>query len=245
MRLGLGISLSGTPGGAASSFDPATLALTGWWRASYAGSPWTGTASAGTSGSRNLTEATNPPAVGAAINGLTPADLDGANDRLLNATLMTTMVSASAGTLVALFNADAAAADGGATSAYTLPLLIGEDASGALYLAYSSSGVRFGGVSAAPAHNSVAVAASPGSLHFAVATWNATTMSLSVDGGAFSSVAHVLTLGGGSVSVGKNYDGTAFFNGQLAEIMMGAFTATAGDVANLKSYINARYARSF
>ena len=49
---------------AASAFDPATLALTGWWRSGgYVSGTWTGIASAGTSGGRNLVEATNPPAV--------------------------------------------------------------------------------------------------------------------------------------------------------------------------------------
>lgn len=58
-----GLNLSGV---APSSFDPATLNLSGWWRAggySSAGTAtFTGRASAGASGGRDLTEATNKPA---------------------------------------------------------------------------------------------------------------------------------------------------------------------------------------
>lgn len=52
----------------------------GWsalWEASYAGSPWVAKA-----GSGSLADATNPPAVGGAVNGFTPADFDGTNDKL-------------------------------------------------------------------------------------------------------------------------------------------------------------------
>jgi hypothetical protein len=65
-------------------FDPGTLSLTGWWRANYSASPWTGTASAGTSGSHDLSEATNPPTTGTTVNGFTPARFNGTN-QILNA----------------------------------------------------------------------------------------------------------------------------------------------------------------
>lgn len=74
---------------AAPVFDPATLALEGWWRGSYAASPWVGVASTGGSGSQNLTEATNPPAAGSAVNLFTPADFDGTNDELSGAACST------------------------------------------------------------------------------------------------------------------------------------------------------------
>jgi hypothetical protein len=52
----------------ASSFNPATLSLTGWWSAgNYVSGTYTGSASAGTSGGRNLTEATVPPAVASGV----------------------------------------------------------------------------------------------------------------------------------------------------------------------------------
>ncbi len=54
--------------------------MTGWWRATYGGSsPWTGTASAGGSGSRDLTThpTGNPYSAGTVVNALTPAHSDG------------------------------------------------------------------------------------------------------------------------------------------------------------------------
>lgn len=57
-------------GVAPTSFDPATLSLTGWWRAGgYAAAAtgtWTGRTSAGTSGLRSLTQATNFPSASTA-----------------------------------------------------------------------------------------------------------------------------------------------------------------------------------
>lgn len=73
-----------------NSFDPTTLALTGLWRSGgYVSGTWSGTASAGGSGTRTLTEATNPPAVvtsehiGMRESMIGVPDFDGVNDRLL------------------------------------------------------------------------------------------------------------------------------------------------------------------
>ncbi len=65
-----------------SSFTPADLALTGWWRADYAGSPYAGTASLGTSGTETLTpthEFSTCAAflTGTPVNGFTPFASDG------------------------------------------------------------------------------------------------------------------------------------------------------------------------
>ncbi len=67
-----------------AGFTPADLNLTGFWDASYAGAPWAGTASLGSSGSKSLiTTDTNiprthtAPTAGTAVNGYTPASFDG------------------------------------------------------------------------------------------------------------------------------------------------------------------------
>ncbi len=64
------------------SFSPADLALTAYFKDYTGSSPWVGTASAGTSGTHNATEGTDPPSAGTAVNGHTPALFDGVNDRL-------------------------------------------------------------------------------------------------------------------------------------------------------------------
>jgi hypothetical protein len=69
-------------------YDPAVLALTGWWKAGNYNSgtgTWTGTASAGTSGANDLTEATNKPTDGAALNGLNTVEFTRASSQKLTA----------------------------------------------------------------------------------------------------------------------------------------------------------------
>jgi hypothetical protein len=90
-------------------FARSSLALTIWNKPAYGGSPWAGSASAGSSGSRSLSEATNPPAVGATLgtSGLAGADFDGTNDQLTNGTAISTLLSASAWSIWAIVNLDA------------------------------------------------------------------------------------------------------------------------------------------
>jgi hypothetical protein len=66
-------------------------------RGSYSASPWAGVASAaGFSSAQNASEATNPPSVGAAVNGIAPASFDGTNDTLTLTGTLADYVSASA-----------------------------------------------------------------------------------------------------------------------------------------------------
>ncbi len=64
-------------------FSPASLPLTGWWRADYTGAPYAGTASAGTSGSHSISTADPTPltsrawVTGTPVNGYIPAHSDG------------------------------------------------------------------------------------------------------------------------------------------------------------------------
>lgn len=107
------------PGEPEEVFDPATLSLSGWWRGSYSGSPWVGTASEGSSGSRNLSESTNPPSVGTAVNGFAPAVFDGVNDELSAGIAISNFISSSAYFVWALAWINAISSTGGLTSAFT------------------------------------------------------------------------------------------------------------------------------
>ncbi len=63
---------------APSAFDPASLALRGWWRTgTYAYGTWTGVASAGSSGTRDMTEATLRPEQTDVVDILPPAKAAG------------------------------------------------------------------------------------------------------------------------------------------------------------------------
>ena len=247
MNLGLGLGLTSFAGGGAPAFNPATLSLTGWWRASFAASPWVGTASAGSSGSRNISEATNPPTVATALNSLNPADFNGTTQILTAALAMDQFVTSAAGMLACLFNADAAAADAGAATAYLNPSFVAHNGIAEVYFTYSSSGVRLGCYNGVD-QNSFAAACGTGAWHLAIGTWDATTLYLSIDGGAFTTLTRTLSLSAaGALLTGRSYSSggsPAFFNGRIAELMTGAFTANATHVANIKSYVNTRYALS-
>lgn len=245
LGLGLGITTSGLVWGSGGApFDPATLTLTGWWRAAFSASPWVGTASGGSSGSRNLTEATNPPSAGTALNGFAPADFDGTNDTIASGLAVDQFVTAGAGMCACLFNADAAAADAGATTAYLNPSFLAHNVTAEVYFTYSSSGVRLGCYNGTD-QNSFAAACGTGAWHLAVGTWDSSTLYLSIDGGSFTTLSRVVSLSAsGALATGRNYNSTAFFNGRIAELMFGAFTANATHVANIKSYVNTRYGLS-
>lgn len=117
------------------SVDPSTVSSrTSWIRASYAGNPWVGT-----SGSENYTEATNFPAVGAAVNGLTPADFDGVNDQLVSATSDINALYGTSGSELIIVSFDALPADN--ADAFLEGVVL-EDANTFLGLYVSTSGVR-------------------------------------------------------------------------------------------------------
>ncbi len=86
MLLGLANSICSTQAVGESEpviMDPADEVLTGWWGPNYAASPWVGRASAGTSGSRQLTSGI-APTTGTAQNGHTPASFVLASSHELN-----------------------------------------------------------------------------------------------------------------------------------------------------------------
>lgn len=238
---------------ASSVFDPATLTLTGWWRASYAGSPWAGTASAGSSGSRNLTEGTNPPATGSALNGLTPADCDGSNDQLSNALATNNFITTAAYSVAVLFNADTADADAGASTFYTnrgLVFASGGTNGGIWGVTHTTSGVRAGHWNGAT-WNSAIKAASTAAWHLTIVTYDGTNISVWVDdvtnSGAVS-VAHGNVDAGSIASdvlrIGTQYNQAAFFDGKITEVMLAQVAWSETDRTNIKSYINSRYALS-
>lgn len=103
---GIGFSLGA--GGRASkgtSFDPATVAWTGWWRDQSVGSPnvtqWTDLSGNG----RHFTASANWPQVGAAINGQPTISWDGAAQIFVSSTQLSAVTSTTAFTIFIVFNA--------------------------------------------------------------------------------------------------------------------------------------------
>jgi hypothetical protein len=235
-----------SPGGGGGAFDPATLALTGWWRASYAGSPWTPTASAGTSGANgNLTEATNPPATAVnAINSLDTADFDGTNDKLTGPNASALFDAASWSAWV-LFNADTAPADQGAAFRYTNPTFFAEGGSAYLSMGFSSGGIHVAqyqvGVGT---HKERVLACGTAAWHLAQARYDGVDLELRLDSGAWSSIASAnLELSGSTaVVLGNPGFASAPYDGDIAELAMSDVTLSDGDFDNVVSYVNSRYA---
>jgi hypothetical protein len=244
MRLGLGLGLTNVRGGAAPVFDPATLSLTGWWRASYSASPWVGTASAGSSGSRNLTEATNAPSVGAAVSGYDPAEFDGVNDRFFNIA-WTTLFSAGAGSVAVIFNADTAAAESSGLG-YDEPTLIGDGSSGNFGLSVHTTGGVTRRVRAhfldGGGYKTRVQTISLSTWNLAVMRWDSANMTLNLNSLAASSVAcGALSGAAGNALVGLNYTAAAAYDGKIAEIICSQSAWDDATVTSIKSYVNARY----
>lgn len=225
------------------SLDPAVLSLSGWYRASFTGSPWTPTASAGTSGANgDFAEATNPPATGTAINGLTPASFDGTNDLLSNATTVGTFFSASAWSMIVLFKAASSQAFG--TDEYDNESIISSvgGAAAEIGMAFSNDGISVWHLSGA-AWPGVTVAVGTGAWHLAQAKYDGTDIKLRIDGGAWSSVtAGNMDSTAETLQFGVNWNGAMFYDGDVAEVMLAA-SALADSYFDsiLRGYINPRY----
>ncbi len=226
-------------------FDPATLSLTGWWRAPYSASPWVGTASAGSSGSRNLTEATNPPSAGATLNGYAPASFDGVNDKLAGIAISNFFkTDGLAGSFVALLNPTTVAvtvnddADpkvfGDSTSTMAL-VLNGIDPAGLLHY-YGADG---------PVDTTVRVATS-GSWVIIRGKWDGSKVYCARNHTAFDAGTTYAGLSAlsGLLKVGCNYNASSFANLQLAELILADTVLTDGNFSDIIDYINARYALS-
>jgi hypothetical protein len=236
MRLGLGLSICDIRSGTAPTFDPATLSLTGWWRASFSASPWTGTASAGASGSRDLTEATNPPSTTTAVNGFVPALFDGVNDRLVGAN-NSNFVATNAGTFFGLIKPITSAADN-ATVYLNKPIFV--DTTQALMGAgFSNNGFRPYLVSGT--YKSLSIAMSIGSWHFVAMTWDGSALFGRVDGVTDTIACGSVTIGNTPIHFGTTYDGSIFANMQALELGFATTALTDANLLSIKSYMSSRY----
>lgn len=226
------------------SFDPATLSLTGWWRGSFASSPWAGTASAGGSGARDLTEATNPPAVGTAQNGYDPADYDGTNDLIGSASELSVFVNDTTGSCWVLFRADTAAVSAGATVRVEDPGIISQDGGGVVWaITYSTSGVC--ALIYDVVYQEIVIAAATGSYHLAQMKWDGTDLFFRLNSGSWQSIActGLLTGNTGALVTGKNY-GASHFDGRILDMGITDIVLTDTEFDNVKLYINSRYGLS-
>lgn len=221
---------------------PYDLSLSRWLRAQYTASPWVDRASAGTSGGRSISEATNPPAQGTALVGvLTPASFDGTNDKFLDDQLfLDGYITASQWWVGLLVKVDTAAPP--AVAAYDDEAII-SDNNGGWLVAITTLGVRavnYDGAYKTTAH----VLLLPDVWAWVEAWLVGGTLSIAVNGGTPATVAsgNLTSLGVRAMRFGCNYDTSKLFDGQIAEAMVSATVPT--DRAALRTYVNARYGLS-
>lgn len=218
-------------------FDPATLALSGYWK-DYAGGAWAGTASAGTSAGNTLASAGVDPTVGT-LNAHGVAVYNGTTQYLTFGAL-NGLFAAGTGTIVVLFNATAAHADTGLW--YEEPSFIGSNgAAQEVGLGFSSAGV-VGGDYDGVSFNRLAVPASTAAWHLASMTWNGAVIRIRVDNGAFSTTPSGnisdLTFGGFN---GQSSFLANFFNGNIAAIMTANTVISDANLDNIRGWANTRY----
>lgn len=235
--------VSGVPAWVSGTLDPATLALSGWFRGSYSGStPWSGTASAGTSGSRSFNSGTSP--AGAAVNGFTPASFDGTNHQLFSSDDLSLYISSSAYRVVMLIKTPASAA-APAGNIYDDPTILAHGGGnwGVVYNANGVSVFHYDG-----SYKTATKACAVNGWHMIDITYDgaADTLSISVDGGAPTVTSTVGDCGSLATDfyMGINHASGHRFTGQILELITATTTLAGTTAAQFKGYIDSRYAMS-
>lgn len=242
MRLGLSLALTQPRGGASAPavLDPATLALTGWWRAPYAGSPWTGIASDGTSGGRTIQNAT-PPSVGTALNGYDTADFDGSNDALSSADAVSTFVTTTAFSAYFLFKADSAGgADPGAATRYQGRTLASDSAAaGYLHFGHNAGGVYCSIYDGS--YKSAIAACTPTNWTKMAVKFTGGTLSVRANGGSWATASITdIDAVTGLLYLGVGY-GSAYLDGLIAEALFAQSAFDDSTFDGLDAYVLSRY----
>lgn len=225
---------------APANFTPSSLAPTGWWRANFPGVPWPPTPSAGTSGAAgDLTVHNGAVVAGTAQNARIPGNFGGAAD-LLNATLITALVTKPAGTILALVKANVAAAP--AANPYDDPAVY-HDGNADLCLTFTTLG--WGAVAYDGAYKTAYKATATGAYHLVMMRWDGVNLGITVDDtpGEVQTPCGVLTVLVGSGIVGQG-NGGGFLNMDLLELMTFNTTLNNADFIRIKTYCNIRYGLS-
>lgn len=228
--------------------NPGELVLSGWWRPHFAPTSWIGSPSQGLSNARNIDTLGAYPSAGTALNGYTPFSFDGATTYIQSAaTTWADLIEptlSDTGTISILFYGRNPPAPAGAP--YDNPAFV-TDTGGSFGIGWTTSGVvgwHYDGT--ALTYTPITEAASANAWHLVQMRWNATTLEIRVDSGAWQSLAvdSANQPTTGFLKVGANYTSAAFLDASIMEIAF-KITMITDDEANfIKSYINTRYGLS-
>ncbi len=228
--------------GAPAVPDPATQNASGFWEAPYTTSPWLGKASAGASlANGNLTSAgLNIPAASAGA-----VDFNGSSHYLASASNLSVFVGASAFNVSMLIWADTAGT-ASIGAAYSERAILTDDANGFFSVSHSTRGVTvsvFNGASWSEA----TVACGTAGWHIVHVWWDGVNVSAKIDSSAAVVGAALASYGvspATALTVGKNYDGSAMFDGKVRFLMVNPIDIGAPARDELRVYVNATYGLS-
>lgn len=224
----------------ATPLNLATLALTGWFE-SFAASPWNGTASAGTSGLNSASEVTNPPTVGAGLNGTGSALFDGVNDLLTFSGTLGTYVNAGSGSGWALVNIAAIVSAG---AAFANQPIISTQGIGYLAIELTNVGgtapkVQFSFFDGAT--KSISLPVPLNQWTFIAWRFDGTTMMLQVGGQQVTLAAGNLGSVANNLRMGIDTGSANFYNGQILDLGLSMVALTNLQLANVRVALNLKY----
>ncbi len=215
------------------SFDPASLAATTYLR-DYAGTPWVGTASAGTSGSHNYIDGTEP-SVGADFGSHPSAYFDvGSKNVDGDSITLADLLTDSAFTVQVIAEFDSA---GSPTDPYNEAALF-QAINTNLYLTYTTDGIRAGFYDGTDYRVTTAIALATGVKACVQFVYDGTNIKCRVNGGSYQTAAaasvHSSAMGSGP-RVGVSIDG------RIAQVLTFASELSSGDLADLYADAQAHY----
>ncbi|HVJ94291.1 MAG TPA: hypothetical protein VM580_31095 [Labilithrix sp.] len=118
------------------------------------------------------------------------------------------------------------------------------DQSSRIALTFTTAGVRIGARDASAVYNSVATAAATGSWNLAIGRWSGMAFELSVNGGAWQTMTHSLSLDPVSNNVlrmGTNYNATKTLEGKVLVGLTGNYRITDASASKLLNWARSRY----
>lgn len=221
---------------AAGGFDPATLALTGFF-VSYAGSPWNGTPSAGTSGGESMSEGTNAPTASGGA-----ASFDGTNDLMTGDALADYLDADGWGIHLRVLLKSGQPADPGNGNRYTLgAILVDSDAYFGIFPHASGISVECAdGISAA---STLTIACGTGSFKTVQIRYNHAgngKLQIRIDGGAWSEETYgAIGSLAGLLKMGTNYSSAAFAAIEVAGCLISDYVPDDAECDDIKTYLDA------